>query len=126
MREISKRFTFEAAHSLPKHKGLCSKVHGHSYKLEVRVTGGIMKAENNPEWGMIMDFSDLKNIVKETVLDIHDHAYLNDIYPNPTAENMVASMAEAIIEKLPMGRDLTVLKLWETEDSYAIWRNPNL
>jgi len=85
-----------------------------------------MKAENNPEWGMIMDFSDLKNIVKETVLDIHDHAYLNDIYPNPTAENMVASMAEAIIEKLPMGRDLTVLKLWETEDSYAIWRNPNL
>jgi 6-pyruvoyltetrahydropterin/6-carboxytetrahydropterin synthase len=71
---------------------------------------------------MIIDFGDLKSIVKKAVLDSHDHTYLNDIYPNPTAENMVNEIARAITAELPSGRKLTMIKLWETEDSYAIWR----
>jgi len=71
---------------------------------------------------MIMDFTELKNLVKEVVLDSHDHAFLNDIYPNPTAEVMVYAIAEAIHDKLPIRVHLKMVKLWETETSYAIWR----
>jgi len=125
MREIGKIFSFSAAHKLPSHKGLCQNLHGHNYKLEVRVAGLTNKQESSPSWGMIIDFGDLKSVVRSAVLDFHDHKYLNDIYPNPTAENMVLSIAEAIKEKLPSGRKLTMIKLWETEDSYAIWRESN-
>jgi len=124
MQEIRKLFRFEAAHRLPSHKGACRRLHGHSYKLEVGITGEVQRLESTSDWGMIMDFGDLKHIVMEEVVDVHDHQDLNTIYPNPTAENMVKSMAEAIQSRLPAGRFLTIVRLWETEGSYAIWRSP--
>ena len=122
MREVGKIFSFSAGHRLPSHNGLCKNQHGHNYKLEVRVSGLTNKQETSPSWGMIIDFGDLKKIVKQAVLDFHDHTYLNDRYPNPTAENMVYSIAKTIASKLPSGRKLTMVKLWETEDCYAIWK----
>jgi 6-pyruvoyltetrahydropterin/6-carboxytetrahydropterin synthase len=122
MRELGKIFSFSAAHRLPSHKGLCRRLHGHTYKLEVRVSGEPITSQICPDWGMIIDFTELKNIVKEVVLDSHDHVYLNDIYPNPTAEVMVYAIAKAIHEKLPVRVHLKMVKLWETETSYAIWK----
>jgi 6-pyruvoyltetrahydropterin/6-carboxytetrahydropterin synthase len=123
MRELGKIFSFSAAHRLPSHKGLCRGLHGHTYKLEVRISGEPITSPTRPDWGMIMDFTELKNIVKEVVLDSHDHSYLNDIYPNPTAEVMVCAIAEAIHERLPINVHLRMVKLWETETSYAIWKD---
>ena len=123
MQEIRKTFRFEAAHRLPSHQGACQRLHGHSYKLEVGITGGVQRSESSADWGMIMDFGDLKRIVNEEVLDVHDHQDLNKIYPNPTAENMVREIAVAIQSRLPAGRYLTIVKLWETESSHAIWRS---
>jgi len=122
MREVGKIFSFSAAHKLPHHKGLCKNLHGHEYKLEVRVAGLINKQESSPSRGMIIDFGDLKSIVEEEILMYHDHSYLNDMYTNPTAEIMVQEIAQSIAEKLPSGRKLTMVKLWETENCYAIWR----
>lgn len=128
MREIGKIFRFEAAHFLPKHNGVCQHLHGHSYKLEVRVSGKVNIDRERSDFGMIMDFKDLKNIIKDVVMDTHDHAYLNDIYPNPTAEIMVRVIALAIKEEINLiystssPIELRMVKLWETEDSYAIWR----
>ena len=122
MRELGKIFLFEAAHQLPFHKGACRKLHGHSYRLEVRIKGEPITSKTRSDCGMIMDFGDFKSIVKEAVIDSHDHANLNDIYDNPTAEVMVYAMAEAIHDKLPSNAHLTMVKLWETEKNYAIWR----
>ncbi|KXH69800.1 MAG: hypothetical protein AM326_01635 [Candidatus Thorarchaeota archaeon SMTZ-45] len=122
MQEIGSIFHFEAAHRLPRHTGKCKDLHGHSYKLEVTVEGEPCRQEARSDWGMIMDFTDFKNIVREVVLDLHDHQDLNNIYPNPTAENMVIAIASAISEKLPGGVALTMVRLWETEKNYAIWR----
>ena len=120
MREIGKIFSFHAAHHLPHHMGLCRKMHGHTYKLEVRIRGEVFDC-GDPDDGMIMDFGELKDRLKG-VIEQHDHELLNNIYPNPTAEIMVSHIAEIIKENLPVYIDLTMVKLWETETSYAIWR----
>ena len=122
MREIGKIFSFSAAHSLNSHTGLCRSLHGHNYKLEVRVSGPVEMDQSSPSYGMIIDFGDLKSIVRSEVLIFLDHKHLNDSYNNPTAENMVQSIAATLQQELPSGVKLTMIKLWETEDSYAIWK----
>ncbi len=56
-------------HRLPFHKGLCKNIHGHSYKLNVEITGGLDKN------GMVIDFFDLNKIVKP-IIEKYDHAFL--------------------------------------------------
>lgn len=114
---VTKRFTFEASHCLPDYDGKCSKLHGHSYKLEVTVAGEIQK--EGSERGMVMDFKRLKQIVKETVIDKYDHENLNDHFDYPTAELMVHKIGQDIYSRLPKGVMLYNVRLWETEDSYA-------
>lgn len=117
MLTVTKHFGFEACHHLPFYEGACHNVHGHSYKLDVTVGGQIIK--DGPKQGMIIDFKDLKKIVKENVVDKLDHSDLNEFYANPTAELMVVDIAYSIMQKLPKEIYLVSVKLWETEDSYA-------
>lgn len=116
---VTKLFEFEACHHLPYYEGSCHRIHGHSYKLEVTVSGSVLKS--GEKQGMIMDFKDLKSIVKEVVVDKYDHENLNDFFPNPTAEIMVKSIAMDIISRLPKNVFLVSCKLWETSSSYAEW-----
>lgn len=138
---ITKEFKFEMAHALKGYDGPCQNIHGHSYELKVTVMGNPIIDENNPKLGMVMDFGDLKKIVKETVVDVFDHALvLNNAYPEsvsselkstfnkvifldyqPTSELMVADFAMRIKTKLPEGVRLKYLLLRETVTSYAEW-----
>lgn len=138
---ITKEFKFEMAHALKGYDGPCQNIHGHSYELKVTVSGNPIVEEENPKLGMVMDFGDLKKIVKETVIDIFDHALvLNNTYPEsisdalkntfnkvilidyqPTSELMVADFAERIISKLPKSVELKYVLLRETVTSYAEW-----
>ena len=77
---ITKAFKFEAAHVLPMHPGKCSRVHGHSYRLEVTVAGPI------GDDGMVIDFDDFSERVHRAVIDRLDHRMLNDVVENPTVE----------------------------------------
>lgn len=116
---VTKVFMFEASHNLPHYVGACHNLHGHSYKLEVTVGGIVETNTNNPKCGMIIDFKDLKEIVKEVAVDKYDHSYLNDFFENPTAEIMVTQIAKDIMKKLPNNTILVSCKLWETTTSYA-------
>ena len=114
---IRTKFSFEAGHHLPKHKGKCSQRHGHSIGLWVEVSGPI-----NRYTGMVIDFSDLKEIVNKLIIDKFDHTYLNDIIPNPTAENLAALIGntlKAAFEKL--GLQFNEVVVSETEGNEAIW-----
>ena len=71
---ITKQFTFETGHALYGYDGKCKNVHGHSYKLSVTVIGSPISDVNNVKYGMVIDFTDLKKIVKEEVVDQFDHA----------------------------------------------------
>ena len=124
MISVTKLFEFEAAHYLPKHKGKCKNLHGHTYKLEVEVTAG--RGNFLGEDGMVMDFSDLKSIVENYINENLDHAYLNQtITGTPTAENMLIILSTYLEGKFRAPLKVVRIRLWETSTSYAEWRKEN-
>ena len=138
---ITKIFKFETAHSLPGYDGLCKNIHGHSYELQVTVAGYPKEDISHPKTGMVMDFGDLKKIVRNTIVDKFDHSLvlrsdvpeslvkeLKKLYEKiilvdyqPTSELMLADFAEKIKSQLPENVELKHLLLRETVTSYAEW-----
>ncbi len=138
---ITKEFKFEMAHALKGYDGPCRNIHGHSYELLVTISGHPITDDNSPKLGMVMDFGDLKKIVRTTIVDVFDHALvLNSNMPQdlteklsenfekvilldyqPTSELMIADFANRIIENLPSNVVLKYLLLRETVTSYAEW-----
>lgn len=108
---ITKRFTFEASHYLPNYKGKCANLHGHTWTLWVSVDG-----EVNKQTGMVMDFGDLKQIVEELIIKKLDHAHLNLILPNPTAENIATLIYRTLHAAfVKIGIEIWEVRLAETE-----------
>jgi len=138
---VTKEFHFEMAHVLWNYDGPCRNVHGHSYRLFVTIEGTPIDDQGNPKNGMVIDFTDLKSIVKKEVVSVFDHAvvvssrYEKDkrelfakLFGNtvivdyqPTCENLVSDFAEKIAMHLPAGVKLHSLKLYETATSFAEW-----
>ena len=109
---ISKDFKFDAAHNLVHYHGKCEKLHGHTYRLRV-VLEGTPDSE-----GMIIDFIELKQIVKDKVISRLDHAYINDIIPQPSAENIAVWIWREIAESVKRENcELYEVHVWETETS---------
>lgn len=76
---IGKQFTFHASHKLPNHNGQCRRLHGHSYVLEVLVTGRVKQAgRTESDEGMVMDFDVLKGIYEKWIEPLVEHQYLNE------------------------------------------------
>jgi len=112
---ITKQFRFEAAHSLPNHDGKCRNLHGHSYLLEVTVSG--IAAKSGPKEGMIMDFGDLSKIVEAEIVSKWDHRFLNDLLPFATTSENLA--AECFRRLDAAGLSVARIRLWETAKAYA-------
>jgi 6-pyruvoyltetrahydropterin/6-carboxytetrahydropterin synthase len=115
--QIRKQFPFEAAHSLPHHQGKCARVHGHSYLLEVAISGPLHK--DGPARGMVEDFDALEALVTTEVIEPLDHRPLNDLIDNPTAEEIVLWAWRRLEGRLPA---LDELVLWETPTSRVVLR----
>ncbi len=115
--QIRKQFRFEAAHVLPHHSGKCSKLHGHSYRLDVAVEGPLQS--DGPARGMVLDFDELAAIVRPNVIDRLDHSSLNDLLPNPTAEHIALWIWDELAPKLP---GLSEVVVWETQTACAVVR----
>lgn len=139
---ITKQFSFETGHALYGYDGKCKNVHGHSYKLSVTVVGKPISDSSNVKFGMVIDFSDLKKIVKDEIVDVFDHATVfNKNTPHvelakelkdrghsvllldyqPTSEMMVIDFSQKIRKRLPENIQLHSLKLQETDTSFAEW-----
>ena len=138
---VTKRFHFEMAHALYGYDGLCRNIHGHSYNLEVTLIGDPRKDPYHPKDGMVMDFGELKKIVKAEIVDRFDHALMvNRLVPKsqlellkkttdriivvdfqPTSENIAAYIAEILQQHLPIDVTLFGIRLFETVTSYAEW-----
>lgn len=118
---VSKVFSFDSAHFLPSYHGKCETLHGHTYRLVVTVAG-VPDAE-----GMVIDFILLKKIVQEEVLSVLDHSLLNDILPQPTAENIAKWVWHRISEKVRRDRAaLFEVEVWETPTSYVRVRSEDI
>ena len=140
---ITSRMEFDAGHRIPNHKSSCRNLHGHRYAIEVSLSGDIIQEENESDFGMVIDFKDAKELVKKTIVDPWDHAFivyekdfevldfLNSL-PNhktvvlsmvPTAENM-ALIAFEMLEKafnLKFNNKIKPhrVRLYETPNNWA-------
>jgi len=138
---VTREFTFEMSHVLRNYDGPCRNVHGHSYRLFVTLSGTPVNDDTSPKNGMVMDFTELKNIVMKKIVTLFDHSVvisrdfdrekmemLTKTFGNtvivdyqPTCENLVKDFAQRLIDEMPEGVRLHSLKLYETAKSYAEW-----
>jgi 6-pyruvoyltetrahydropterin/6-carboxytetrahydropterin synthase len=141
--QITTRLEFDAGHRIPSHKSQCRNLHGHRYAIEITLSGDIIRQDGLSENGMVMDFSDVKEIARRTVVDIWDHAFL--VYKEdavildflntlpdhktvvmdsvPTAENMAAQAFRILRSEYhdSYGNHLKLerVRLYETPNSWA-------
>ena len=142
----TKEFTFDMAHMLADHEGLCKNIHGHTYKLFVTVSRNDCNLiDAGPAEGMVVDFKELKRIVQDYVIANLDHALMLNINSEailekqlkvlfessdrqkvcwvdyrPTAENMAIHIYHALTHLLqPSGIHVVKIKLYETPTSYV-------
>lgn len=133
MTTVTKTVSFDAAHILTNHKGLCKNLHGHTYRVDVSVAG-----EGDD---MVMDFKDLKHVAEEVVCAKFDHAFIyNTESPGEreiaavvekhdmrtvaipfrsTAENLARYFFGGLKERVPA---LVAVRVWETATSSAEYR----
>lgn len=138
MFKVSKEFSFDMAHILDGHDGKCQNLHGHTYKLQVEVSGDLVL--EGAKKGMVVDFTDVKAVVKEAILAPMDHAFIYDtnsereckiaallnelnsktfgIPMRTTAEEMARFMFNCLKDKLP----ISAIRLWETPTSFCEYR----
>ena len=105
---------FAAAHYLRDYEGVCNRLHGHNWKVEVNVS-----ATRLDKVGMGMDFKDIKDATRQLLGGL-DHYNLNDIAPfdsiNPTAENIAAFFYQKLSEFLNSDAvKVSGVTIWETD-----------
>jgi 6-pyruvoyltetrahydropterin/6-carboxytetrahydropterin synthase len=118
--ELTKDYTFEAAHRLPRvpadHK--CARMHGHSYRISVTVAGDV-----DPAMGWLIDFAEITRVVEPLLKNELDHRTLNDVpgLENPTAELLSGWLWERLAPHLP---HLSVITVHETCAARCTYRGP--
>ncbi|MBN2086902.1 6-carboxytetrahydropterin synthase QueD [Candidatus Peregrinibacteria bacterium] len=110
--KIAKEFTFDSAHFLTDYHGKCEKLHGHTYRMRVVIEGEVQAN------GLVMDFAELKEIVNKKVVNVWDHANINDTLEHPSAENMCIWAWNQLKDDL---KGLFEIRIWETANSFAIY-----
>lgn len=137
MLKVAKEFSFDMAHLLDGHDGKCQNLHGHTYKLQVIVSGET--EDNGAKKGMVIDFADLQRAVNELIISPMDHAFIYDqsseretkiaqllqqlnsktfaLPVRSTAENLAQFIFQRLKENV--GFHLHSVRLWETPTSFA-------
>ncbi len=123
MYEISAKFSISSAHFLREYEGKCKELHGHNWKITVRVSGEKLKDN-----GMLVDFGDLKKLMKSVEEEL-DHKCLNDVEifkaKNPTAENIAEyiylRMSRLLVESGNGHAAVSCVSVFETENCEAVY-----
>ncbi len=120
MYEVRVESRFSAAHALRGYEGNCERLHGHNWRVEVRLA-----TERLDEQGLAIDFRQAKALLEE-VLEGLDHRFLNELEPfrdeNPSTERLAQYILEALSARLPGGVRLTEVTAWETPGCAATYR----
>ena len=141
--DITTRLEFDAGHRIPNHKSNCKNLHGHRYAIEVTVKGPIHDDKKSSDFGMVIDFSDVKQIIKDLVVERWDHAFIvyqddkeivnflstltnhkTVIFPVvPTAENMASEAYRILNDEFNKRYDhhlkIKQVRMYETPNSWA-------
>ena len=118
--QITRRLEFDAGHRIPNHNSQCKHLHGHRYAIEITLSGDIITAAGVSEEGMVMDFSDVKHIAKERVVDVWDHAFL--VYRGDKAVldflNTLPGHKTVVLEVIPTAENLAKVAFDLLHDAY--------
>jgi len=116
MYSIKVEADFSSAHNLRGYKGKCEELHGHNWKVKIKIT-----RDSLDKIGMVADFREVK-IALNKILDKLDHKYLNKITyfkkVNPTSENIAKYIYTALKNKIP---DLSSVTVWESDNCSATY-----
>ena len=118
MFQVSVDYSFAAGHALRGYKGKCENVHGHNYKVQVKVNG-----EKLNSIGLLIDFVEVRATI-QSVVERLDHRFLNEFPPfdkvNPSAENLAKYFCEELEPKVrAQGLWIGSVTVWETESTSA-------
>ncbi|MBI5005787.1 MAG: 6-carboxytetrahydropterin synthase QueD [Nitrosomonadales bacterium] len=118
--QITRRLEFDAGHRIPNHNSQCKHLHGHRYAIEITLSGDIITAAGVSEEGMVMDFSDVKHIAKERVVDVWDHAFL--VYRGDKAVldflNTLPNHKTVMLDVIPTAENLAKVAFDLLHDAY--------
>lgn len=121
MFEITVANYIDSAHLLRGYQGKCANIHGHTWRVEVN-----LKGEQLNEIGLLVDFHDIKKIIKE-VTEAFDHKLINDFEPfdkvNPSSENLAKYFFHEIKKGLSTFGDVAIVKVLvsESRDTSAVY-----
>ena len=119
---ITKKLVFDSAHYITDHEGKCKNLHGGRYDIEISIKDRI-----DPMTGFVIDYSLIKNITKNLVINKFDHKTLNFTCPElswrSSTEFLAIVIWEILIEYLP---NLKKIKIYETETSYCEFKGNDL
>ncbi|MDH2915433.1 MAG: 6-carboxytetrahydropterin synthase QueD [Gallionella sp.] len=118
--QITRRLEFDAGHRIPNHNSQCKHLHGHRYAIEITLSGDVITTEGVSEQGMVMDFTDVKRIAKERVVDVWDHAFL--VYRGDKAVldflNTLPNHKTVVLEVIPTAENLAKVAFDLLVDAY--------
>lgn len=118
--QITRRLEFDAGHRIPGHANQCRHLHGHRYAIEITLSGEIIAAEGSSEHGMVMDYSEVKRIAKEQLVDLWDHAFL--VYRNDQVVldflNSLPNHKTVVLEIPPTAENLAMLAFRQLDNAY--------
>lgn len=118
---ITRRLEFDAGHRIPSHISQCKHLHGHRYAIEVTLSGDIITTEGLSEQGMVMDYSEVKRIAKEQLVDAWDHAFL--VYRGDRVLldflNSLPGHKTVVLDSPPTAENLAMIAFNKLDDAYC-------
>ena len=118
--EITTRMEFDSGHRIPNHKSSCKNLHGHRYAIEVTLKGDIIDQENESDYGMVMDFKDAKELIRKTIVDPWDHAFI--VFEQDLEVinflNTLDDHKTVILKKVPTAENMALIAMQLLKDSF--------
>ena len=118
--EITTRMEFDSGHRIPNHKSNCKNLHGHRYAIEVTLKGDIIDQENESDYGMVMDFKDAKELIRKTIVEPWDHAFI--VFEQDLEVinflNTLDDHKTVILKKVPTAENMALIAMQLLKDSF--------
>ena len=117
---ITSRMEFDAGHRIPNHKSTCKNLHGHRYAIEVSLCGEIIQQEHQSDFGMVLDFKDAKELIRTTIVDPWDHAFI--VYKKDLEVlnflNQIKDHKTVILERVPTAENMALIAFQMLEAAF--------
>ena len=117
---ITRRLEFDAGHRIPDHKSQCRHLHGHRYALEVTLSGKVIRQAGDPANGMVMDFSEVKSLARQHLVDHWDHSFLVYCGDTPVVDFLktLPDHKTVVLDCIPTAENLAALAFARLDSVY--------